>query len=403
MLNQTLPSLTVKQLNIYIKSMLESDINLRSIYVKGEISNYIRHSKSGHIYLSLKDSDAVVKVVMFNSSAEKLTFFPNDGMKVIIHGKISLYERDGQYQIYADDIFPDGIGALYVAYLQLKDKLEKEGLFDQANKKPLPKYPEAIGVATSPTGAAIRDVVSVLKRRYPYARVKIYPCIVQGAEAAESIKKAINFFNKKIKVDVILITRGGGAFEDLAAFNDEGLARAVFNSKIPVVSAIGHEVDYSILDFVADSRAATPSVAAEIIAPDKESLKNDVAYYKNNIIKGLNKKIYDNIQKLNYLKKKTDMQQAFSKQSIYLDRLYDKITSSIKNNLTKQQYILSSNVKKLHALSPLNVLSRGYSLAYNEDNQLIKCVDNIKSGDIITLKIKDGEIYCVTKDSRKYN
>jgi exodeoxyribonuclease VII large subunit len=289
-----------------------------------------------------------------------------------------------------------------MAFLQLKEKLENEGLFDQSHKKPLPLYPKTIGIATSPTGAAIRDVVSVLKRRYPYARVQIFPCMVQGSEAAGSVKKAVDYFNKKNKADVILITRGGGSFEDLSAFNDEGLARAVFNSKIPVVSAVGHEIDYTILDFVADARAATPSVAAEIIAPDREFLINDVIYYKNIISKNFYKRLNDNIQKLNYLKKKTDMQQSFSKQSIYLDKLYDKINSSMKNNLGKQYYRLHGNIEKLKALSPLNVLSRGYALAYNEE-KIIKSVDDINSGDNITLKVKDGEIYCVTKDSRKFD
>ena len=258
---------SVSELNGYIKRIIESNRTLASVTVKGEISNFTAH-RSGHFYFSLKDSEGQIKAVMFRSRAQTLRFMPESGMKVIVHGSVSVYERDGVYQLYASSIQPDGIGALYLAYEQLKEKLYKNGIFDPAHKMPLPKYPEKIGVITSPTGAAVRDIINVLKRRYPIASIYLYPSLVQGDGAEEDLIKAVDYFDRSNLCDVIIIGRGGGSIEDLWAFNSEKLAMRIFDCKIPIISAVGHETDFTICDFVADMRAPTPSAAAEISAPD---------------------------------------------------------------------------------------------------------------------------------------
>ena len=255
--------LSVSQLNRYIKMNFDADENLANIFISGEISNFTNHYRTGHLYFTLKDDSAAVRAVMFNSSAKRLKFMPEDGMKVIARGRVSVYEASGQYQLYVDDMQPDGVGALNLAYEQLKDKLQKEGLFSELHKKPLPPYAEKVGVITSPTGAAVRDIINVLGRRFPYAEIVFCPVLVQGDGAHLQLTDAVNLFNSERAADVIIIGRGGGSIEDLWEFNDEGLARAVYNSEIPVISAVGHETDFTICDFVADMRAPTPS-AAEI-------------------------------------------------------------------------------------------------------------------------------------------
>ncbi|MBQ3004952.1 MAG: exodeoxyribonuclease VII large subunit, partial [Clostridia bacterium] len=265
-------TITVSQLNAYLKSIIEYDDNLRDFYLKGEISNFTNHYRTGHLYMTLKDGESQVKAVMFRSAAQKLKFRPENSMQIIARGRISVYERDGQYQFYIEEMQPDGVGALALAFEQLKKKLENEGLFSKEYKKPIPEFPERIGVVTSPTGAAIQDILNVLGRRYPKAEVIFAPVQVQGDSASGQIAKAIFEFNQKKCADVLIVGRGGGSIEDLWAFNEEVVARAVFASKIPIISAVGHETDFTICDFVADLRAPTPSAAAELATPDIDKL-----------------------------------------------------------------------------------------------------------------------------------
>ena len=264
-------ALSVTQVNLYIKDVIARDDILCDVLVKGELSNFKAHS-SGHMYMSLKDESGVMRAVMFRSAASKLTFRPQNGMKVIAHGRISVYERDGQYQLYIDDMQQEGQGDLYVAFEQLKQKLAAEGFFDPVHKKPLPKYPKRVGVVTAPTGAAIRDIINVLTRRFSYADIVLYPVLVQGENSAASIVGAIEYFNAQRSADVLIVGRGGGSIEDLWSFNEEVVARAIYNSEIPIVSAVGHEIDFTIADFVADLRAPTPSAAAELVVPSQIEL-----------------------------------------------------------------------------------------------------------------------------------
>ena len=265
-------ALTVTQLNEYIKGILDHDPRLTDVYLRGEISNFKNHYSTGHYYFTLKDEGGMIRAIMFRSSAVKLAFLPEDGMKVVAHGRISAFVRDGQYQIYCDSMEPDGIGALYIAYEQLKRKLEAEGLFDPSRKKPLPKIPSRVGIITSATGAAIRDMINVCGRRFPFAELVLYPSLVQGPDAPAQLIDGVRYFNEKQSVDVIIIGRGGGSIEDLWAFNNEDLAREIAASAIPVISAVGHETDFTICDFVADRRAPTPSAAAELAVPETEEL-----------------------------------------------------------------------------------------------------------------------------------
>ena len=279
--------LSVSQLNRYIKMNFDADENLANIFISGEISNFTNHYRTGHLYFTLKDDSSAVRAVMFNSSAKRLKFMPEDGMKVIARGRVSVYEASGQYQLYVDDMQPDGVGALNLAYEQLKEKLQKEGLFSELHKKPLPPYPEKVGVITSPTGAAVRDIINVLGRRFSYAEIVFCPVLVQGDGAHLQLTDAVNLFNSERAADVIIIGRGGGSIEDLWEFNDEGLARAVYNSEIPVISAVGHETDFTICDFVADMRAPTPSAAAELAVPDANELQYALSALKNRMFLNL--------------------------------------------------------------------------------------------------------------------
>ena len=290
--------LSVSQLNRYIKMNFDADENLANIFISGEISNFTNHYRTGHLYFTLKDDSAAVRAVMFNSSAKRLKFMPEDGMKVIARGRVSVYEASGQYQLYVDDMQPDGVGALNLAYEQLKEKLQKEGLFSELHKKPLPPYPEKVGVITSPTGAAVRDIINVLGRRFPYAEIVFCPVLVQGDGAHLQLTDAVNLFNSERAADVIIIGRGGGSIEDLWEFNDEGLARAVYNSEIPVISAVGHETDFTICDFVADMRAPTPSAAAELAVPDANELQYALSALKNRMFLNVSSGIADRRSRL---------------------------------------------------------------------------------------------------------
>ena len=276
--------LTVSQLNFYIKSLMDSDSHLKMVYMKGEISNFTDHYRTGHLYMSLKDEKAAVKAVMFAGNAARLKFHPEDGMRVIVRGYVSVYTVSGQYQFYIEDMQPDGIGSLSLAYEQLRKKLAEEGLFDEGHKQPLPRFPERIGVITSPTGAAVQDICRILGRRYPIGEVILYPVLVQGEGAARQLTEAVRTFDRLQCADVIIIGRGGGSIEDLWAFNDEKLARAIYDCKIPVVSGVGHETDYTICDFAADVRASTPSAAAELVSPEEGELVGNIVYLRQRML-----------------------------------------------------------------------------------------------------------------------
>ena len=373
--------------------MLDSKPVLNNIWVKGEISNCKRHS-SGHIYLTLKDESSVLKAVMFRGSASTLDFEPVDGTTVIAHGRISVYEAGGSYQLYIEDMVLDGIGDLYREFEKLKAKLQEEGLFDDKFKKPLPKFPKRIGVATAPTGAAVRDIINVITRRYPMAEILIYPTLVQGNGAKESIVSAIEYFDSTKAVDTIIVGRGGGSIEDLWAFNEECVARAIFACKTPIISALGHETDFTIADFVADFRAPTPSAAAEVSVPSidelyrliniyKSRMKNSVITRNETFRRTLNRLIPRNPQdKINQLSQKLDMRIQT------LEQVY-------RLNINYRKRSLSEKAAKLDALSPLKTLNRGYSIAVNDDGKVLKKKSDFTKEMQFKLKLQDGDIDCI--------
>lgn len=384
---------SVAQLNNYVKSVLDNDENLNHLFVTGEISNYKPHY-SGHMYMTIKDETASIKAVMFAGNASRLKFKPENGMKVIIFGTVSLFQRDGSYQLYINDMQPDGIGALNIAFEQLKKKLEAEGLFSKDHKKPIPKFPQKVGVVTSATGAAIQDIFNVLKRRYPVAEVVLRPCQVQGEGAANDIANAIKEFNKVKGADVLIVGRGGGSIEDLWAFNEEAVARAVFDSEIPVISAVGHETDVTICDFVADLRAPTPSAAAECAVPDCFELKAYLLSYKQrlntlskNILESERKRVLA-IEKSGALKNPLLKINDSKKDILYLNEKLVNLTSSvIEANRSKVNALCG----KLDALSPLGVIARGYSVTKSKE-KIIKSIKDVKIDDEITVNLSDGMI-----------
>ena len=384
---------SVAQLNNYVKSVLDNDENLNHLFVTGEISNYKPHY-SGHMYMTIKDETASIKAVMFAGNASRLKFKPENGMKVIIFGTVSLFQRDGSYQLYINDMQPDGIGALNIAFEQLKKKLEAEGLFSNQYKKPIPKFPQKVGVVTSATGAAVQDIFNVLKRRYPVAEVVLRPCQVQGEGAANDIANAIKEFNKVKGADVLIVGRGGGSIEDLWAFNEEAVARAVFDSEIPVISAVGHETDVTICDFVADLRAPTPSAAAECAVPDCFELKANLLSYKQrlntlskNILESERKRVLA-IEKSGALKNPLLKINDSKKDILYLNEKLVNLTSSvIEANRSKVNALCG----KLDALSPLGVIARGYSVTKSKE-KIIKSIKDVKIDDEITVNLSDGMI-----------
>ena len=386
---------TVTQINNYIRAVLDKVPVLQNIWIKGEISNFKLHS-SGHIYLTLKDSGAVLKAVMFKSAAMALRFKPSDGMKVIARGRISVYEAGGQYQMYIEEMEADGMGDLYAKFEALKKKLSDEGLFSEDRKKPIPKFPEKIGIVTSPTGAAIRDMINVLKRRCPMVKVIIYPCLVQGDGAAPSIVKGIEYFNEKYPVDVIIAGRGGGSIEDLWAFNEEITARAVSNSLIPVISAVGHEVDFTICDFVSDLRAPTPSAAAELAVPDVLELNKIITSSKLRMTNCLKNKVEMNIRQLDLLSKRSSITQfdrlLFDKVQT-VDSLSERLNISYKNQTERFEKQFSALCGKLSALNPLAVFERGYC-SIKKDGKSINKICQTEIGDQLTLRLTDGELDC---------
>ncbi len=433
--------LTVQALTKYIKRKFDKDPHLSTVYLRGEISNFKRHS-SGHLYFTIKDEKARILAVMFSSSAQVLKFRPENGMHVLVQGEISVYESGGQYQIYIKDMKPDGIGELYLAYEQLKKKLEQAGYFDEANKKEIPKYPKKIAVVTSPTGAAIRDIITTIERRYPLGQVLIFPALVQGEQAATSIANAIKKANEYGDIDVIIAGRGGGSIEELWAFNEEVVARAIYESHIPLISAVGHETDFTIADFIADLRAPTPTAAGEMAVPHVEELYERVLNRRLRLVKSYKNKIASEKAKLQSIMRSYVLRNpgALYNQKIeHVDRLVERLQrntrmiikhkqdgfSHIHNRLQRlhpskrmiaetdrfkflQQQLLKQMkdtvrrkeqkfvniVTTLEALSPLKVMERGYSLVYNHEDQLVKSTKNLSKGNHITVHLRDGKAIC---------
>ncbi len=386
--------ISVTAVNEYIKSILDSDAFLSSVWIEGEISNFNNHYKTGHFYFSVKDEGGVLKAVMFRSYASKLPFMPENGMKVLIRGRISAYPRDGSYQIYCEEMEPDGVGSLYFAFEQLKKKLGAEGLFAPERKRPLPKIPKRIGVITSPTGAAVRDIINILGRRFPYAEAVLYPVLVQGADAPPQLIRAVEYFSSTKCVDVVIIGRGGGSIEDLWAFNNEELARAIAASEIPIISAVGHETDFTICDFVSDRRAPTPSAAAELAVPETAELMHRISNVNKRNELLLSQKISRIKERLTYLTQLTspkNILHGIDEKRILGDMYFDRMLRAIERSNERGGGRLAELSAKLGALSPLSILERGYSVALQGEKTL-KSVEQVSLGDSFTLRLRDGEI-----------
>lgn len=373
--------------------LLDGQPMLKKLYVRGEISNFKAHP-SGHWYFTVKDDSSLIKAVMFRSYAQKLRFIPENGMKVLIRGSVSVYTGGGQYQLYADDISPDGIGALYAAFEQLKEKLSREGLFDPARKRPLPAFPERVGVITSPTGAAVRDIINIAGRRCPSAELVIYPAAVQGSEAVPQLISGINYFSSTRSVDVVIIGRGGGSLEDLWAFNDEGLARAVADSEVPVISAVGHETDFTICDFVADRRAPTPSAAAELAVPDSGVIRAALAGACASMSKAAVARVAAGraaVEALAGSRTLTDPQYITASRWLLADRAEERLCASAKLRLSSAKADLREYAAKLVSLNPLSVLSRGYGAVSDADGNVITSASKLTVNENITVRFSDGE------------
>lgn len=392
--------LTVSQLNAYIKSKFDFDEVLSSIWIKGEISNFKNHT-SGHMYMTLKDETGVIKAVMFKGSTFSLRFMPENGMKVLAYGRVSVYERDGQYQLYIEKMEPDGIGALYIAYEQLKNRLELEGLFDETHKKDIPAFPRKIGVVTSPTGAAIRDILNVLKRRYPLADVTVYPVQVQGEGSAEQIASAIEYINNYSECDVIITGRGGGSIEDLWCFNEEVCARAIYSSKIPVISAVGHETDFTIADFVADLRAPTPSAAAELATPDISEIEEYLYDVKGRLLRLASAVVENKRFKISETSKRFSEKAIlndYSGKRQYIDSLVQRGAVVVNSKIANSREKFIKAVSKLEVLNPLSVLKRGYGLATDEDGAVLDSTEKFEADKDFILNLKDGKINATVRE-----
>lgn len=433
---------SIKDLNKYIRMKLDSDALLSDVWIRGEISNFTHHS-SGHMYFTLKDTGSRIKAIMFASHNQRLPFVPKEGAKVIARGNVTVYERDGQYQFYATHMQPDGIGSLYLAFEQLKKKLEDEGLFAAERKRPIPDFPETIGVITSPTGAAVRDIIITLGRRYPQAKIVLYPVLVQGKGAAPSIVRAIRLMNEMEEADVLIVGRGGGSLEELWAFNEEAVARAIHASYIPVISAVGHETDFTIADFVSDLRAATPTAAAELAVPHAAELNERLQQRRRLLKQLLLERVKRSRQQLTSLQRSPVLvhpRRYMLQHAERLDMLEQRLSRSLRTKLSlskeKQSRIyhglmrynpreqlayakkrneisrkallslmqsvlknrqsqLHSSLRQLDALSPLKVMARGYGLVYDEqEKHLIKSIKDVQPGDLVQIKVSDGQLSC---------
>ncbi|MCH6268006.1 MULTISPECIES: exodeoxyribonuclease VII large subunit [Neobacillus] len=439
--------LSVNALTKYIKRKFDADPHLRDLHVRGEISNFKQHS-SGHMYFTLKDDKARILAVMFSSHSRAMKFQPENGMKVIVKGDITVYEPSGQYQIYIKDMQPDGIGELFLAYEQLKQRLEAEGLFAPERKKELPMFPKTVGVITSPTGAAIRDIITTIKRRFPIVNILVFPALVQGDNAAPSIAKAIEKANNK-DIDVLIVGRGGGSIEELWAFNEELVARAIYQSAIPIISAVGHETDFTIADFVADLRAPTPTGAAELAVPHIEELLDRTLQRQTRLIRAMQEKfryekerlnrvqksyafrypqrLYE--QKLEQVDKETERlvrgisrlfslkneqltnldkslernhpSEALQEAGKHFERTHKELNRALKQILTKKQTDFDHMLSTLQALSPLKIMERGYSLSYTEDNRLVKSVNQVSVSDQVQIQLTDGSLFCKVEEIKE--
>lgn len=389
-------AISVSQLNFFVKSLFDADLRLADVVICGEISNFSGHYKSGHLYFTLKDETASVKAVMFSRNAASLRFRPENGMKVIVRGRVSVYERDGIYQVYAEDMQPDGIGALTIAYEQLKSKLEKEGLFSPQYKKNIPKYPQRIGVITSPTGAAVQDILNILARRWPLANVIFTPVSVQGAYAADEIRQALAAMDEKADCDVIIVGRGGGSIEDLWSFNDELLVRAIFRCKTPVISAVGHETDFTLCDFVSDLRAPTPSAAAELATPDRnveiqrvEVLRQALQELISDTLRSEREHLLQIMQRRSF----SSPMHYFDKEKQALDLLSMRLDGAFRRTLSVRQTKFSSLLSSLDAMNPLRVIQRGYAVVYKDDS-VVTNTSAITVGDCIRVAMNGGSAVC---------
>lgn len=406
--------ITVTQLTKYIKYKIDNDVNLNNIYLKGEISNFKLHTR-GHLYFTIKDENTRINAVMFSTSASKLKFMPSDGMKVLVTGKVSVYESTGGYQIYVNDMLEDGVGNLYVAFEQLKKKLEQEGLFDPSKKKKIPKIPKTIGIITAPTGAAIKDILSTIKRRWPIAKTILFPSLVQGSDASSDIVRNINL-SKNYDLDVLIIGRGGGSIEDLWCFNEEIVARAIYDLEVPVISAVGHEIDFTISDFVADLRAPTPTGAAEMAVPNINDIINYLIQIKARLLTCMNKIISINKENLNnimnsYILKNPlllyqpkeekfdslverliiDFKNIINTNKTKLENISNKLNVSVVSYLNSKTNVYNGLINKLEVLNPLLTLKRGYSIV-KKDNNIVSTVKSIKKDDLINIDLSDGSI-----------
>ena len=395
--------LSITQLNEYIRGRMDADALLNQVAVRGEISNY-KCYPSGHHYFTLKDENAALKCVMFKGNAMRLRFRPENGMKVIAMGKVSVFPRDGAYQLYCTAMAMDGVGDLYAAFEQLKKKLAEQGLFDPAHKKPLPKYPGTIGIITSSAGAAVHDMLRILRKRYPLTRVRLLPVRVQGVEAPGEIAAAIDYANYYQLADLLIVGRGGGSIEDLWAFNDERVAYAIYRSQIPVISAVGHEPDVTISDFVADLRAATPSNAAELAVPDQDALRQNLDAMSAAMAVSLNRQLKAARQHLDVLAQSPALRSPtgyLEQKEKALELLKNRLIAAQNQNITRNNQRYIAAVSKLDAMSPLKVLTRGYSMAQSEDGTVIRSVRQAELGQRLTISLSDGKLSATVMDKKE--
>lgn len=401
--NELLPEpKTVAQVNEYVKCLIEEEMLLQDIYVCGEVSNFKKHS-SGHFYFTLKDSSSEIRAVMFRSYAQKVKFNIENGLKVIVRARVGVFESAGMYQLYVNTMQPEGMGALHLAFEQLKSKLLKEGLFDETHKRPIPKFPKRIGIITSPTGAAVRDIINIATRRYNLASLILFPSLVQGEEAAGQLISGIDYFNITESVDVIIIGRGGGSIEDLWAFNDEYLARAIYNSKIPVISAVGHEIDFTICDFVADLRAPTPSAAAELATPNLADIAAKIDGFKSRSILAISSLIEEYKTRLEYISSSKVFKSPISMLEIPKLRFSAAkkgLISTFTRAVMTKRNDFSQKVAKINALNPLSILSRGYATVTSDEGKTIKSINDIEKNSKISIRFLDGSAQA-TIDSKE--
>ena len=395
--------ITVTQINEYIRSIMDNDRLLNNVAIKGEISNYKLYP-SGHHYFTLKDEGGALRCVMFKGNAMRMKFRPENGMKIIAMGKISVFPRDGAYQLYCTGLVLDGIGDLYAAFEQLKTKLQSQGLFDPAHKKPLPKYPGTIGIVTSSAGAAVHDMLRILRKRYPLSKVLLFPVRVQGVEAPGEIAGAIAYANHYRLADLLIVGRGGGSIEDLWAFNDELVARAIYASQIPIISAVGHEPDVTISDFVADLRAATPSNAAELAVPDQDALRQTLDAYIASMAAVMQRRIKNARQHLGILRQSPALQSPagyFLQRRKSVEMLQNRLISAENIQISRKKQLFVGMTAKLDAMSPLKVLTRGYAMTQKEDGSIVRSVHDVSRGEAIHISLSDGSFHASVTDIKE--